>query len=872
MPVSCAASGCKSRYTLEAREKGITFHRFPRSNPALLDKWCRAMKRATSTGELWMPSRYQRLCSLHFQQSCFDTTGQTKRLRDDVIPSIFNFPADSQIKLLSVQKAEIPENKLTELPESSKLDIPILLSTSTEPDAENNTAPSTVVDTTVTCHVQLQDHPYFIPDIETLKRKLEASENSRAQKEKELRNAKDREKRLRQTCFSIYQELSKRNLLSAQLQETLQPYEDIPLELFRKPESEYSAQQRLFSLTIHLNDPLSYKYLRKEIKMPLPGPRRLCQWLKSDYEGPGINSSVIEALLEKKQTHPHLYTRVCLMVDTLSVQQNVVFNLQRNEFVGFVNFGSEARSQEVANEVLIFMLVGITGNWKSPVAYFFVKSLTAQAQKQLVCHTVYELCENGFEVVAISMERCPRNEEMCCLLGCSFTEPWNLQTCFSLPNQSYKHYVIFDISCELTTVTNMVEELGSIQSPDGIITWQYITEMMTVARSSRTIPHLAKMSLVVNKLSNTVANALKLIQDLKTKEYDFSHATVHFIQIIGQLFDIFNSSSVRLKDDKGPINHSNLEQKLQILQEAREYLLTLTTCDNNFLFQTASAWYTLGLLVNINSLAELLPHLLMEQEYVITHRFSMHHLKEFRSLCHKGGSSGIPTALEARCAIEKLWSQSGLVDTCEEMDWNSENAIVSLLLSSPGQKISSPFVETIISWPDHAPSRLLGGVLYDPEVYIAGWIVRKAFRKLACNKCRWALVKSPRYCSLTSAYHLLQVQDGSVYFVPSVGTIRTVQTVERELRHLLNCGDPLHSISELWLQHHVLLTLGSEDLFYLQEHIIHTEQGIDNHHFLLLRFITSLYYGIRKPFIDRTTLTHQHRTLVKQTLSSSLHV
>ncbi|CAI9548535.1 unnamed protein product, partial [Staurois parvus] len=217
MPVSCAASGCKSRYTLEAREKGITFHRFPRSNPALLDKWCRAMKRATSTGELWMPSRYQRLCSLHFQQSCFDTTGQTKRLRDDVIPSIFNFPEDSQMKIF-LQKPEMIENQVMDVIELPSKDI-LRISETPNEELEENMTLGTNIDTTSNC----QDHPYFIPDIETLKKKLQVSEDSRAQKEKELRNAKDREKRLRQTCRSIYQELRKRKLLCVQLQEVLQP-------------------------------------------------------------------------------------------------------------------------------------------------------------------------------------------------------------------------------------------------------------------------------------------------------------------------------------------------------------------------------------------------------------------------------------------------------------------------------------------------------------------------------------------------------------------------------------------------------------------------------------------------------------------------
>ncbi|XP_063782960.1 DNA transposase THAP9 isoform X2 [Pseudophryne corroboree] len=864
MPVSCAASGCKSRYTLEAREKGITFHRFPRSNPVLLDKWCRAMKRATASGELWMPSRYQRLCSLHFQKSCFDTTGQTKRLRDDVIPSIFNFPEEMQ--------SEVPENKDSSVTASSSSDIPLVLEVQDGEPEEEITAIN--IDDNMHCQMQLKDHPYFIPDIETLKKKLQASEDSRAQKEKELRNAKDREKRLRQTCFSVYQELSKRNLLSSQLLETLQHYEEIPLELFKKPESEYSAQQRLFSLTLQLNDPLSYRYLKKEMKLPLPGSGRLRQWLKSNREGPGLNSSVIEALLQKKQTHPHLYTRTCIMVDTLSIQQNVSFESQRNEFVGFVNLGSGAvgsGSQEVANEVLIFMLVGTAGHWKTPVAYFFVKSLTPQAQKQLLVHVLQELCENDFEVVAVLMERCPRNEEMCTLLGCTFTDSCQLQTHFSLPNSDYKHYVLFDVGYELQTVTDTIEKLGYIQSADGVITWQYINYIMNIHKTTSLFPQLTKLPLLVNKLSHTVANALSFVQGLQYEELDGFQATVSFIQIIGRLFDICNSSSVRIQGDKGPINHTNLEEKVQVLQETREYLLTLMTCDNDFLFQTPSSWCTVGLLVNITSLAELCPYLLLDQEYVTTYRFRANHLKEFfNSISYAGGSPVSPTALDVKLAIEKMLTQGRLIDTYVENKVCSIDTSIGRSLPGYLQHLSCPFEETSIRLSGHFySSRLLDVNVHNSEMFIAGWVVRKAFRQLCCNKCRWALVIDDRPQDFTSAYHLLQVKESTTYFMPSNGTVRTVQTAEKELYRMLKYDNPKQRTSALMLEYHVLLTLGSTDIFNLKEHIAHTELNIDNHHFQLLRLITSLYYALRKTYIAKITQAKKQRALVKKTLTGS---
>ncbi|KAM4748916.1 DNA transposase THAP9 [Rhinophrynus dorsalis] len=878
MPVSCAASGCKSRYTLEARENGITFHRFPRSNPALLDKWRLAMKRATSNGELWMPSRYQRLCSLHFKQSCFDTTGQTKRLRDDVIPSIFNFPDDAQ--------TDVSESKTEQMPEAS------ISSTPTLPEAQTAVPTVEVIssnkDASISWQVPLQDHLYFIPDVETLKRKLQASEDSRAQKEKELRNAKDREKRLRQTYPSIYQKLQKRNLLSPQLLERLQPYGDIPLELYKKPESEYSVQQRLFSLTLQLHDPLSYKYLRNEIKLPLPGPRMLRQWLKTDCDKPGISSLALEALLQKKEEHPELYTRACLSVGSMPIQQHITYDSQQNELIGFVNLGIGGDAnviQEVANEALIFVLVGTAGHWKTPIAYFLMKTLTAGTQKEILLHVLHELSDNGFEVVAVTMERQRRNEEMCTLLGCKFADLRQLQTHFSLPESEYKHYILFDVSKERRLISDMLEDSETLQSPSGPIMWQYIDRLMNLQKTSvlqtgndmlptTRFSQLMKLKLMVNTLCFTVANALKMLQELKWEAFTDSSATVDFLQVIDRIINVLTSTSPLVQGDKSPVNHNNLQEKLCILQETEDYLLSLVTCDRSFLYQSASGWYILGLLVNITSLKALLPNLLLTQNWIMTEKFSTHHLKSFVNDVQKAGEWGKkPTAAQVKHAVRRLQAQCGLWKiSTHSRDLNNEMGFVTIpedqISCSYLQHLQSPFLENCIKLPDHFySSRVLDIMLQNSEMYIAGWIVREAFTQLVCNKCRCALVSGDTQQDFRNAYHLLQLKEGRFHFIPSNGTIKTVQTASKEFYYMLNNSKIQHKHSPLMLEQRVLSLLGSTDIFDLKEHIAQTVFGIDNHHFQLLRKITSLYYGLRQAYVLRLTQTSQYKAHVKQILT-----
>ncbi|KAM4676070.1 DNA transposase THAP9 [Discoglossus pictus] len=876
MPVSCAASGCKSRYTLQAREKGITFHRFPRSNPVLLEKWRMAMKR----GELWMPSRYQRLCSLHFQEGCFDTTGQTKRLRGDVIPSIFHVSNNLQ--------SEVSEEPPQVTPELAATSDPVI------PEPAENPEPAVEMlkvkkDECFTSPVQLQDHLYFIPDVETLKRKLLASEDSRAQKEKELRNAKDREKRLRQTCPSIYQELSKKNLMTPELTQRLQPYGDIPLELFKKLESEYSAQQRMFALTLQLYDASAYRYLRNEMQLPLPGARKLRQWLKTDCDKPGINTLVLEALLYKMQEQPLLYTRACLALDTISLQQQIHFDSQQNELIGFVNLGKDADSsgsQQMASEVLVMTLVGTAGHWKAPIAYFFVNDLTADAQKQLVMHVLYELCDHGFEIVAITMERSQRNKDMCSLLGCKFSDPQQLQTHFCLPDSENKHYVLFDVVNEQRIISELLEECGTIHSPDGNIMWQYINDLMNLHKTtaiqmprnqtfaSRDVfSHLMRAPLMVNPLSNTAAKCLTMLQELNCERFSGSTATISFIQIMDQLIDILTSKSRRANCHKGAVNVLNLQQKLSVLQETKEYLLALTVCDNSPLYQSPRGSAILGLLVNITSLVSLLPNLLLAQDHVTTHIFGPDHLNQVLNGIRKAGKLiKKPTAADVQDSISRQLSQCGLLNT--DLPSHPLETNIHFLTTEEDcapcifkQQLQPVFQELSIALPDHFySSPLLGQTFHNSEMYMAGWVVRKAYEHLSCNKCRWALVMEDMPQDFRNAYHLLQIKTGGT-FLPSEGVVKTVLTAEKELYHMITNDTYKHNSFPLKLEHCVLSRLGTKDIFNLKDHITSTECGIDNHHFQLLRLVTSLYYGLRQAYVTRLTKRRQYQEYVKQILT-----
>uniref|UniRef100_A0A8C4QPT3 THAP-type domain-containing protein n=1 Tax=Eptatretus burgeri TaxID=7764 RepID=A0A8C4QPT3_EPTBU len=83
---SCAAYDCANRDGPDQRRTGVTFHR---SRPNIMKQWLANMKRAN-----YVPSKSAVLCSDHFEDFCFDKTGQTTRLRDYAVPTVFKFTKD----------------------------------------------------------------------------------------------------------------------------------------------------------------------------------------------------------------------------------------------------------------------------------------------------------------------------------------------------------------------------------------------------------------------------------------------------------------------------------------------------------------------------------------------------------------------------------------------------------------------------------------------------------------------------------------------------------------------------------------------------------------------------------------------------------
>nr|XP_033505933.1 THAP domain-containing protein 6-like [Epinephelus lanceolatus] len=199
MPHSCAAWKCTNRFTVQTKSQGITFHRFPKDT-ARRKQWEVALRR-----EGFSASSSSMLCSEHFKPEDFDRTGQTVRIRDGAVPSVFSFSAHPQ-RPVATRTAEPSKKVLKE--ETLAVDCSQLVQDTDEP-----------------LPVPSVDHSYVLPSSpDDLRARLSDALARVESLEREKRNAKDRERRAKNTVCSLLENLRGKKHINQELKNKLDSY------------------------------------------------------------------------------------------------------------------------------------------------------------------------------------------------------------------------------------------------------------------------------------------------------------------------------------------------------------------------------------------------------------------------------------------------------------------------------------------------------------------------------------------------------------------------------------------------------------------------------------------------------------------------
>ncbi|KAF5281734.1 hypothetical protein FQR65_LT14574 [Abscondita terminalis] len=351
---------------------------FPLNNGSLCLLWKNALRREDFT-----PTKYSKVCSDHFTSTDYINRPESYKLKlkADAVPSIFPaFPSylqksDKKRKRPAIRK--VAENKTASIDSPyTSMETSFYMHFALEPEIDM--IPSTTSTNLRVCETRkkLQSSP--TKDI--LRKKIKTLRQKIRRKNTRIRSLKN--------CITV---LKRKGLLQTDSAELLKHnFEGVSLELFcnelknqkRVPTGRrYSEEIKKFALTLNYYSPKGYNFVRSVLNLPHPSAIR--NWTSSVNADPGFFKEVFEALVglpaEDKQCN--------LVLDSMSIRKQIVWDSNAYKFVGYCNFGNNLQIEEheiPATEALVFMLVALNGKWKWPIGYFLEHNTNATAQAELI--------------------------------------------------------------------------------------------------------------------------------------------------------------------------------------------------------------------------------------------------------------------------------------------------------------------------------------------------------------------------------------------------------------------------------------------------------------------------------------------------------
>ncbi|KAG7298322.1 hypothetical protein JYU34_017922 [Plutella xylostella] len=160
----------------------------------------------------------------------------------------------------------------------------------------------------------------------------------------------------------------------------------------------FTKDEKVLALSLYKRGPRAYRLLRKIFV--LPSPITLSRMVSRAGIKPGVNENIF-VQLKKRARKMKPDDRLCTLIfDEMALSPHFDYSKKRDDIVGFVNNGHETRNQ-IADHALVFMIRGISKNYKQPICYTFCSGSTKKDDLAVLIKTlIRKLNSVGFNVLA----------------------------------------------------------------------------------------------------------------------------------------------------------------------------------------------------------------------------------------------------------------------------------------------------------------------------------------------------------------------------------------------------------------------------------------------------------------------------------------
>lgn len=353
-----------------------------------------------------------------------------------------------------------------------------------------------------------------------------------------------------------------------------------------------------FALTLDFLVPRAYRYITSEYKSFLPQPNAFAAWYKNSEADPGFSQECLDTITELvKCESDQCRTVICQLA---FVEKEIFPQIQKigDKAYGYSTVSTiDKPSNDIADRVLMFMVVDINGAWKMPVGYFPVKTLNCNMRQNLIEKAIINVEETGARVLGVTFNGEHINFSTMKSLGASFgmDEPvFTIKVAGNPPDRAY--YVYPDPLDMIRRVRLSFILEGYFLDGDGnIVDYSYVKELQKVYDSSLTNPELKQLqnyfqrkkvnvNLVEQLLNKSIADALDYCRAnanvLNLPQFAGCEATGKFIRMMSNVFEVLKSHQQSNPEVKSSVLIGNLKRIKQFCENAQKYLFDLCLLSN----------------------------------------------------------------------------------------------------------------------------------------------------------------------------------------------------------------------------------------------------------------------------------------------------
>lgn len=445
----------------------------------------------------------------------------------------------------------------------------------------------------------------------------------------------------------------------------------------------YDAEYKLFALNLHYSSPQTYRCLETILKLP---SNSTLNKLKISIP-PKLDERVLESLELKVKSLPEKAKYCTICIDEMTLKRNLYYDIKTDEVIGFHNINGKV-TPEIASNAYVVMLQGIYFKWKQPLAYALLAGARHYEELDIWLEEVItKLSGIGIDIKAITTDQGSNFDKFAKdVKGVSAEKP------FFMYNEK-KIYYIFDVPHLIKCLRNNL--LTSDFYCDGKrISWDFIKQLYDDQKDKnlRLIPKITECHIEPNNfkkmrvkyavqiLSHTVSAALHTYID-SGKLPEEARSTANFIESMNNLFDVLNSSRVKVKN-KFKTAFKLTEAQEKVLVEAENMFATIKAINKKKTGKdnTKRIKSFINFQISIQAIKMFRDLKEIGFKYIFTRRLNQDVLENFFGLIRQqGGSCTEPTPIQFRRAFSKLFFCNMLKNS---PDANCELDICQILLKA----------------------------------------------------------------------------------------------------------------------------------------------------------------------------------------------